>query len=108
MKRNSVGIDIDIIREIAEVEGFNVEFVTSSWDSLIPMVNMGKADMTGGGMSITEKREEMVDFTEPYWFTEMAVLVREDSRGSVFSVCRYLRGRRHDLPRSRLRLFDVN
>lgn len=79
-----VGIDIDIIREIAEVEGFNVEFVTSSWDSLIPMVNMGKADMTGGGMSITEKREEVVDFTDPYWFTEMAVLVHEDSDLHMF------------------------
>lgn len=54
MKRNSVGIDIDIIREIAEVEGFNVEFVTSSWDSLIPMVNMGKADMTGGNVDYRE------------------------------------------------------
>lgn len=79
-----VGIDIDIIRAIAEVEDFNVKFVTSSWSSLIPMVNMGKADMTGGGMSITEKREQRVDFTEPYWFTEMAVLVREDSDLHVF------------------------
>ncbi len=79
-----VGIDIDIIRAIAEVEGFNVKFVTASWSSLIPMVNMGKADMTGGGMSITEKREKRVDFTEPYWFTEMAVLVREDSDLHIF------------------------
>ncbi len=73
-----VGIDIDIIREIAEIQDFNVKFTVSSWSSLIPMVNMGKADMTGGGMSITEEREEKVDFTDPYWFTEMAVLARED------------------------------
>lgn len=79
-----VGIDIDIIREIAKVQDFNVEFTVSSWSSLIPMVNMGKADMTGGGMSITEKREEKVDFTNPYWFTEMAVLVREDSDLHMF------------------------
>ncbi|MBS3813020.1 transporter substrate-binding domain-containing protein [Candidatus Bipolaricaulota bacterium] len=80
-----VGIDIDIIRAIAEVEGFNVEFTTSQWSSLIPMVNMGKADMTGGGMSITPEREERVDFTDPYWFTELAVIVRDDSDLNVFS-----------------------
>jgi len=79
-----VGIDIDIIREIAKVQDFNVKFTVSSWSSLIPMVNMGKADMTGGGMSITEKREEKVDFTDPYWFTEMAVLAREDSDLNIF------------------------
>ena len=82
---NLVGIDIDIIREIAKVEGFNVKFTVSSWSSLIPMVNMGKADMTGGGMSITEEREKKVDFTDPYWFTELAVLVREGSDLNVFS-----------------------
>ncbi len=79
-----VGIDIDIIREIAKVQDFNVEFTVSSWSSLIPMVNMGKADMTGGGMSITEEREKKVDFTDPYWFTEMAVLTREDSDLHMF------------------------
>lgn len=79
-----VGIDIDIIREIAEVQDFNVKFTVSSWSSLIPMVNMGKADMTGGGMSITEEREKKVDFTDPYWFTEMAVLTREDSDLHMF------------------------
>ncbi|MBS3765866.1 transporter substrate-binding domain-containing protein [Candidatus Bipolaricaulota bacterium] len=79
-----VGFDIEVIREVAKLEGFNVKFVTSSWSSLIPMVKMGKADMTGGGMSITEQREKQVDFTNPYWFTEMAVLVREDSDLHMF------------------------
>jgi len=79
-----VGIDIDIIREIADLQGFNVKFTVSSWSSLIPMVNMGKADMTGGGMSITEEREKKVDFTDPYWVTQMAVLVREDSNLNMF------------------------
>lgn len=80
-----VGIDIDIIREVAKVEDFNVKFTVMSWGSLIPAVKMGKADMTGGGMSITPKREEQVDFTDPYWYTKMAVLVREDSDLNIFS-----------------------
>ena len=80
-----VGFDIDVIRAIAEVEGFNVKFKVMSWGSLIPAVKQGKADMTGGGMSITPTREEQVDFTDPYWFTEMAVLVRENSDLNIFS-----------------------
>ncbi|MFB6291168.1 MAG: ABC transporter substrate-binding protein [Candidatus Bipolaricaulia bacterium] len=81
---NLVGIDMDIIREIAELQGFNVKFTVSSWGSLIPMVKMGKADMTGGGMSITKEREKKVDFTDPYWVTQMAVLVREESNLNMF------------------------
>lgn len=80
-----VGIDIEIIKEIAKVEGFNVKFTVMSWSSLIPAVKMGKADMTGGGMTITEEREEQVDFTEPYWFTKMAVMVHEDADLNIFS-----------------------
>lgn len=80
-----VGIDIDIIREIAKVQDFNVEFKVMSWDALRPAVKMGKVDMTGGGMSITPEREEQVDFTDPYWYTKLAVLVREDSDLNIFS-----------------------
>ncbi len=79
------GIDIEIIEAIAEVEGFNVEWKILSWDSLIPALKLGKIDMTGGGMTITEERAAQVDFTDPYWTSKMVVLVHEDSNLNVLT-----------------------
>lgn len=79
------GIDIDIIEAIGEMYGFEVEWRLLDWDTLIPALERGRIDMTGGGMSITPERQARVDFTIPYYTTQMVVLVHEDSDHNVLT-----------------------
>jgi polar amino acid transport system substrate-binding protein len=53
--------------ELCARAGFTCEWVTNDWDSIIPNLTSGNYDTIIAGMSITEEREEIVDFTQPYF-----------------------------------------
>jgi len=74
-----VGFDIDLVKEIAELQGFEVEFRDISFDSLIPGLASGSLDIVAAGMTITEARKEVVAFSDPYYSANQSVLVHQDS-----------------------------
>lgn len=61
-----VGVDVDIAIEIAKDLGKEVIIEHTDFDSLIPSLLAGKADLVAAGMTITPEREESVDFSIPY------------------------------------------
>ena len=76
---NYVGFDLDVMREIAKLEGYNIKIVDVAFDSIIPGVVSGKYDIGASGFTITEKRDKAVDFSKPYWSSDQAILIRKDS-----------------------------
>jgi len=82
---NYVGFDLDVMREIAKLEGYKIEIKDVAFDSIIPGVKAGKYDIGASGFTITAKREEVIDFSEPYWKSDQAVLIRKDSGLNVIT-----------------------
>jgi polar amino acid transport system substrate-binding protein len=78
-----VGFDIDLIREIGKLKGFDVEVIDISFDSLIPSLTTGNIDIIAAGMTITEERQKVVDFTIPYYSGDQSILVRKDSEFDI-------------------------
>nr|WP_207754942.1 basic amino acid ABC transporter substrate-binding protein [Desulforadius tongensis] len=74
-----VGFDIDLIKAIAEEQGFEVELKSLSFDGLIPALQTGQIDVIVSGMSIKPKREEQVNFSIPYYEAPLVIAVREDN-----------------------------
>ncbi|MEZ5333898.1 MAG: basic amino acid ABC transporter substrate-binding protein [Methanolobus sp.] len=70
-----IGFDVDLINAIAADQGFNVEWKDLEFDALIPALQSGQIDMIVSGMTITEEREESVDFSEPYINAGLALAV---------------------------------
>ena len=64
---NPVGFDIDCVDWIAKEMGFEVKHIPIPWDSIIAELLAGKIDLIASGMTITEERKKVVDFTIPYW-----------------------------------------
>lgn len=61
------GIDVDLIRAIAENQGFKIELNPMDFAGIIPAVQADQLDIAIAGMSITDERKEVVDFSDPYF-----------------------------------------
>lgn len=74
-----VGIDAEIAAAIAEKMGCELQIEDIAFDSIIPEVSSGKADMGMAGMTVTDERKENVDFSDTYAIARQVVIVRADS-----------------------------
>ena len=61
------GFDIDIANALCAEMEVTCEMVQQEWDGMIPALNAQKFDMIVASMSITDKRKEVVDFSNPYY-----------------------------------------
>ncbi len=75
---NYVGFDLDLIYAIAEETGHTVEFKSMGFDALIPALGSNQIDAIISAMSITEERKEAVLFSDPYYKSGVAIVVRKD------------------------------
>ncbi|MDR2538152.1 MAG: transporter substrate-binding domain-containing protein [Bifidobacteriaceae bacterium] len=78
-----VGIDIEILAKIAEIEGFKYEMTNPGFDAAIQAVAAGQADGVIAGMSITEPRKDTYDFSDPYYNAGITIGMKKGSEGSV-------------------------
>lgn len=60
------GFEIDLAHELCARIKAKCEVVAQDWDGLIPSLNAGKFDAIMAGMSITEKRQQVIGFSRPY------------------------------------------
>ena len=70
-----VGFDIEMIRNFAQRQQLQVEFVPLEFSALIASLASGKVDMIADSLSITEERQKLVDFSNPYMLEKTFVLV---------------------------------
>ncbi len=74
----AMGWDYDVMAEICERLNCVAELVETSWDGMILSVSLGELDMAANGITITEERKEMVDFSDGYVTLKQVFLVRAD------------------------------
>lgn len=73
-----IGLEYDVINEIAKRLNATVEWDLTAWDVMIEAVRTGQFDVGADGITITAEREEQIDFTDPYITVEQYFLVRAD------------------------------
>ena len=78
-----VGIDAEIAGAIAEKLGLELQIDDMEFDSIIESVKGGKADIGLAGMTVTEERKEVVNFTASYATGVQSVIVTEDSASTT-------------------------
>jgi len=72
------GFDYDIWAEICDRIGCEAEFVEAGWPAVIEETGQGVYDTAADGISITEDRKEVVDFSDAYMTTIQKLMVRTD------------------------------
>jgi len=73
------GFDIDLVNEIAKDLDLEVVIKDTSFDTIFTDVAQAKFDMAASASTITPEREQQVDFSDPYYEAEQALLVPEGS-----------------------------
>jgi len=74
-----VGFDIDLLEAVVDETEYELgEWATFEFDSLIPALTQNEEiDVIAAAMTITEDRQETIAFSDPYWESDQAILVRE-------------------------------
>ena len=73
-----VGIDAEIAAAICEKLGYQLVIDDMDFDATIPALTEGKIDFIMAGLTVTEERQQSVDFTDSYATGVQVVIVKED------------------------------
>jgi polar amino acid transport system substrate-binding protein len=74
----AIGWEYDAIAEMAKRLNMKVKYETISWDAMIPAVSEGQFDMGMTGITITDERKAMVDFSDAYMRSQSVMMARSD------------------------------
>ena len=78
------GLDIDIIKELSDMLGFEFEIVPMSFSSLVGSLQANSVDMVISGMTATEERKQIVDFSDVYCVSSVGCITKVDSAVNTF------------------------
>ena len=79
MDGNRIGIDIELLNAIAADQGLDLELQALGFDAALAAVDAGQADAIMAGCSITEDRKLVMDFSEPYFDSGVAMGAAADN-----------------------------
>ena len=116
-----VGFEIDVARRLAEDLGVEARFIPTAWDGIIPALLARKFDVIISGMTVTTKRNLVVNFTEAYAHSGMRLVAHAERAAGMARLADYDRPEvvfsqrrgstpaefvRRELPRATVNLFD--
>ena len=73
------GIDIETAQAIADKLGLELQIDDMDFDAALLAVQQGKADMVMAGVTVTDERQNVMDFTDSYATGIQSIIVKEDS-----------------------------
>ncbi len=78
-KDELVGFEVEVAKLIADHLGVEVKYVETKWASMFASLDAGQIDVVINSVSYSEDRAEKYDFSEPYNFTQYAILTLADN-----------------------------
>jgi polar amino acid transport system substrate-binding protein len=76
-----VGFDPDVLKIAADAEGWDTKVVDISWETIVSgeALNTDQCDVAAGAMTITDEREAVMDFSDPYFEATQALMTKTGS-----------------------------
>ena len=72
-----VGVDVDICRTIADRLGRPLVVVSTNFDAIVATLLDGGADLAAAGLTVTEERKELLDFSIPYATSGIVIISKK-------------------------------
>ena len=80
------GFDMALAKGIAEKIGVELQINDQAFSGLVTALSVGEMDMVISGLAIKPERQEVVDFSDPYFSGEQILLVRAEDFDSLKTV----------------------
>ncbi|MGH8789472.1 MAG: transporter substrate-binding domain-containing protein [Cupriavidus necator] len=77
-KNELEGFDVDVARAVAGKLGVKPEFVTTEWSGIIAGLQAGKFDVIVNQVNVTPQRQQVLDFSTPYVYSDAQLIQRKD------------------------------
>lgn len=74
-----VGFDIDLLNLITRQMGVSYSLLPMDFSNIFANLTAGKVDMAIAGITITQDRERSVDFSDPYFRSDISLVVASDN-----------------------------
>ncbi len=81
-----VGFDVDLIQAVAKELGKDIQIENLSWEGLLPALQSKKVDLIIAGMTATEDRKKVVNFSDTYYVAEEQMIVLHQDTSDINSV----------------------
>jgi polar amino acid transport system substrate-binding protein len=81
-----IGFEVDVAQKLATDMGVKLELVPTAWDGIIPALLGGKFDFIIGGLTITPKRALTINFSNPYDYSDLVVVVNRKVAPGIISL----------------------
>ncbi|HFR3775055.1 TPA: transporter substrate-binding domain-containing protein [Streptococcus suis] len=85
-KDSIVWADIELAKEIGKELGVEVEFSAMSFDNVLASVQNGKVDLAISGISATEERAKVFDFSVPYYISTNKLIINKENSSQFTSL----------------------
>ncbi|GAK06868.1 transporter substrate-binding domain-containing protein [Geomicrobium sp. JCM 19038] len=79
------GFEVELVREVADRLGLDIEFSTMDFDGILPALRNGQIDVAAHDFAITEERLDTFDFAEPHKYSYGSAVVREEDEDQFSS-----------------------
>ena len=79
-KGTLIGFDVDVARAVSEKLGLKAEFLPSKWEGILAALEAGRFDVVANQVTITDERRKVYDFSQPYTYSGLQILVRKDRK----------------------------
>ncbi|MCL2333147.1 MAG: transporter substrate-binding domain-containing protein [Actinomycetia bacterium] len=74
-----VGVDIDLLKAVADDQGFTYELKPLGFNAAVAALESGQVDGVIAGMSITTERQKKYDFSDPYYDSGVVMAIKADN-----------------------------
>lgn len=75
------GFDMDLMRAMAPLAGYQVQVLPLDFAGIIPALQSGNIQVSASSITITEARKKVIDFSSPYYDSGMQILVKNNEAG---------------------------
>ena len=76
---NLVGYDVEVAQNVARRLGVKADITEGAWDGLLTGLSTGVYDVVVNGVDVTGEREKTFDFSDPYAYDHIDLVVRKDN-----------------------------